>query len=91
MEILEPDFHFGVESGTHGKMTGAMLDRIDIMMNISGFQFSSAWKNRARSSYGGERVYVVGLDDLIQAKRTINREQDRLDLKILEKPKTEEK
>ncbi len=67
---------------------GVAPNRIDIMMNIPGLEFSSAWDRRETSSYGGEPVYIVHIDDLIEAKKTMDREQDRLDVRILEQAKT---
>jgi hypothetical protein len=66
---------------------GVAPNRIDIMMNIPGVTFSSAWDNRTRSTYGGVSINIISLEDLIQAKKTMNREQDRLDLQYLEKAK----
>ena len=67
---------------------GVAPNRIDIMMNIPGLDFSSAWDRKVTSSYGGETIYIVHIDDLIQAKKTMDREQDRLDVKSLEQAKT---
>ena len=35
---------------------GAAPNRIDIMMNIRGVEFSSAWTRRVKSSYEGEFI-----------------------------------
>ena len=67
---------------------GIAPNRIDIMMNIPGLEFSSAWARKVTSSYGGEPINIVHIDDLIQAKKTMDREQDRLDVKSLEQAKT---
>jgi hypothetical protein len=56
-------------------------------MNIPGLEFSSAWDRKVTSSYGGEPIYIVHVDDLIEAKKTMDREQDRLDVRILEQAK----
>ena len=66
---------------------GIAPNRIDIMMNIPGVEFSSSWERRVKTSYGGESINMIGIDDLIKAKRTMARDQDRLDLKSLEEAK----
>ena len=62
---------------------GLAPNRIDIMMNIPGVEFSAAWENRVKSSYGDEPINIIGLNDLIKAKKATNRDQDRIDLKSL--------
>jgi len=54
------------------------------MMDIPGVSFSGAWKNRIKSTYDNEPANIMGIEDLIQAKKTSNRDQDRLDLRNLE-------
>ena len=66
---------------------GIAPNRIDIMMNVSGVEFKSAWERREKSSYGGEPILILHIDDLIRAKKTMNREQDRIDVKSLEQAK----
>lgn len=63
---------------------GIAPNRIDIMMDIPGVDFSSAWENRVEASYDKEPIHIIGINDLIEAKKTSNREQDRLDLRNLE-------
>ena len=67
---------------------GMAPNRIDIMMNISGVNFYSAWERKIESTYGEEPIKIIGIDDLIKAKKTMNREQDRLDVKCLEQAKS---
>ena len=67
---------------------GMAPNRIDIMMSIKGAQFSSAWENRVKSSYGDEPINIIGLEDLLRAKEATNRDQDKIDLKSLLKVKT---
>lgn len=57
--------------------------RVDIMMNIPGISFESAWKNRKRIHYGKAPINMIGLQDLIKAKRKAGRSQDVLDLEKL--------
>jgi Nucleotidyl transferase of unknown function (DUF2204) len=66
---------------------GVEPNRIDIMMGVPGLEFEEAWKRRVTSSYDGKEIFIVALDDLIEAKKTTNRESDRLDLKLLEQAK----
>jgi hypothetical protein len=66
---------------------GVEPNRIDIMMAVPGLEFEAAWNRRAISSYGGQEIFILDLSDLIHAKRTTNRESDRLDLRLLEQAK----
>lgn len=62
---------------------GVEPNRIDIMMGIKGFDFEEAWKNKTESTYGDEKVFFLGLDDLIKAKQMAGRPQDKLDAEAL--------
>jgi hypothetical protein len=66
---------------------GVEPNRIDIMMAVPGLEFEGAWKRRVKSSYGGEEIFILHLNDLIQAKKTTNRDSDKLDLILLEQAK----
>jgi hypothetical protein len=61
------------------------------MMNIPGVEFSSAYERKVESTYGEEPIKIIAIDDLIKAKRTVNRERDRLDVKSLEEAKSMKK
>lgn len=54
--------------------------RIDIIMGVKGIDFSKAWKNKKKTLFGNEKVFVLGIDELIKAKKAVARLQDRLDL-----------
>ena len=57
--------------------------RVDILMSVPGVSIAQAWKNKKRGRYGKTKVFVLGLTDLIRAKRAAGRPQDKLDLKKL--------
>lgn len=57
--------------------------RIDIMVDLPGVSFGSAWKNRKKVKYGNTSVNVLGITELVKAKKTANRTQDKLDLEKL--------
>ena len=59
--------------------------RVDILSEIEGVQFDDAWRRREQSDLDGLLVPVLGLDDLIEAKRATNRSQDRADVEALER------
>ena len=63
---------------------GVAPNRVDIMMHIPGLEFSKAWERKATSTYGGESINILHIDDLIHAKKTTDREEDRMDVKRLE-------
>lgn len=64
---------------------GVEPNRIDILTTIDGVEFDVAWERRERTTYGDVPIAVLGLDDLIAAKRAAGRPQDRLDLSYLER------
>jgi len=66
---------------------GIAPNRIDIIMDVAGAKFATAWQNRVPSEYGDEPINIMGLDDLIRAKRAAGRARDKLDLRRLEATK----
>lgn len=61
--------------------------RVDIVTSLSGINFNQVWKNKVSADYGREKVYFIGLDDLIQTKKQSSRPQDKVDLDLLIKAK----
>jgi hypothetical protein len=61
--------------------------RIDIILNVPGTSWEQAWKHRRRNQYGKTPIHIIGLDELIQTKKSAGRPQDRLDLSKLAKRK----
>lgn len=66
---------------------GRPPSRVDLLNEIPGVDFEDAYKRRAVFEFGGNEISVLGLDDLIIAKRTTARPQDLADLKLLESKK----
>jgi hypothetical protein len=59
--------------------------RIDLLRAVSGADFAEAYARRATGEWDSVSVSVIGLDDLIAAKRAAGRPQDLLDIKMLER------
>jgi len=57
--------------------------RIDIVTSIQGCSFEQAWQNKVIGTYGAEKVYFIGIDDLIRTKKESNRSGDKIDLNLL--------
>lgn len=57
--------------------------RVDIMTSIQGCSFKQIWRNKVIGTYGGEKVYFIGLNELIKTKRISSRNEDKADLDIL--------
>ncbi len=53
------------------------------LTSIQGCTFKQVWGNKALGTYGEERVYFIGLNDLIRSKEMSERKQDQVDLDIL--------
>ncbi len=64
--------------------------RIDILNEINGVEFESAWERRIEVPIGEVKAWFISLDDLISAKRSVSRPQDLLDLSLLEAAKRQD-
>lgn len=62
--------------------------RIDLLSSLSGIDsFEEAWERREDARYGGVDSHYISLDDLIAAKQSADRDQDRADLEHLKRAK----
>jgi predicted nucleotidyltransferase len=57
--------------------------RIDIITSIKGGTFEEIWRNKKTDYYDNVRVFVIGLKDLIKAKKAANRPNDKADVAAL--------
>lgn len=62
---------------------GMEPNRIDILMGIGSLTFEGAWQGKQETTYGDEKIFMIGLDDLIIAKQDAGREKDKADLRLL--------
>jgi hypothetical protein len=63
---------------------GQPPERIDILQQVSGLDFDSAWEHRIEGFIDGEiPALVISKEDLIRNKLASGREQDLLDVKKL--------
>jgi predicted nucleotidyltransferase len=62
---------------------GIEPNRIDILMDLPGLDFGVAWRRARRTTYGGVRIRVLSLEDLLVTKRRAGRPQDLLDVQNL--------
>jgi hypothetical protein len=63
--------------------------RIDILTEITGVEFSNAWRRRVPSTFFGVPVHFISLDDLATNKRALGQSSDLKDLK--QRSKTSER
>ena len=54
--------------------------RIDIITTIDGVEFDEAWERRLEIDVDGNRLNVIGRDDLIRNKIAAGRPQDLADV-----------
>ncbi len=57
--------------------------RVDILMDVPGLSFKSAWKNRVEVQFEDESVHMISRQDLITSKGALRRLQDRIDYRNL--------
>lgn len=63
--------------------------RVDIMTLVPGVTAQEAWRHRVKSRYGRASIHVLGRSELIKAKQTSGRPQDKLDLaKLLKRTRS---
>jgi len=62
--------------------------RIDFLRRVTGVEFDDAWPRRVMVDWEGVSIPILGMDDLIAAKRAAGRDRDLLDVKNLERAKT---
>jgi hypothetical protein len=55
--------------------------RIDILTQVTGVEFSNAWRKRAQGTFFGVPVHFISLDDLMKNKQALGRSSDLKDLK----------
>jgi len=67
---------------------GAPPLRVDFLKDVAGVRFDEAWPRRVLVEWGGVEFPVIGLDDLIAAKKAAGRERDLLDVQNLERVKS---
>jgi len=57
--------------------------RIDILNDMDGVQFSTAWENRRQVLYEGVSINFIGYKELLILKETAGRSQDMADIEKL--------
>lgn len=90
LEVLR-DFGFGKVGITLRDLlkTGQVIQlgyaplRIDLLTSVSGVTFKDAWKRKVTSSYGKQKTFFIGKQDLILTKRASGRNRDKADLEFL--------
>lgn len=57
--------------------------RVDILTSIKGSNFEEIWQNRKVSKFGSQKVFFIGIKELIKNKKLSERKQDKADLEVL--------
>jgi len=57
--------------------------RVDFLSSLKAVRFEEAWEHRVEGLYGNQRVFYIGVDDLIRNKEAVGRLQDLADVEIL--------
>jgi predicted nucleotidyltransferase len=55
-------------------------NQIDILTSISGVDFDAAWASRIDSTMDGQRVSIIGWNELLRNKRASGRQKDLADV-----------
>jgi hypothetical protein len=66
---------------------GLPPNRIDIMLQIPGVRFKSAWQKKVKGYYGKARVYWIDIESLIRSKRKLKNPRHKEDVLVLLKVK----
>ena len=57
--------------------------RVDVMMDIPGVDFATAWEGRNTRMIGDQPIHFISREDLISAKLASGREQDVRDVEAI--------
>jgi hypothetical protein len=60
-------------------------NRIDFLNSLKGVRFEEAWEHRVEGLFSDQKVFYIGLEDLIRNKQAVGRPQDRVDVAMLKK------
>ena len=70
-DFLTPDLIFQI---------GRAPNRIDLITNVDGLEFESAWGNRVHNEVDSRAIPVISLADLLANKAASGRKKDLADL-----------
>jgi len=62
---------------------GIAPNRIDLILEIEGFEFNEAWKQKVIGRYGKAETNWIDLDSLIEIKRRIRKPRHQEDARVL--------
>ena len=62
---------------------GVDPNRIDLIVDVGGMDFGTAWEKRIISSYGDSSAYWIDLDSLIEIKKSIDHPKHQEDARVL--------
>ena len=81
---LVPDTRVSDEILGQGGVTFSNEREIDMITDLKGIDFNTAWDRRKQIEYEGITVHVISKEDLITALKAVGRQKDLDDLKDLE-------
>jgi hypothetical protein len=64
---------------------GVEPNRIDVLMDVEGFDFDDCWTRRVESTFDAIKAVFISIDDLIKTKLHFARPQDLIDADNLKK------
>ena len=66
---------------------GVAPDRIDLLLQVPGARFQTAWRKRIQGRYGRARANWIDLDSLLRIKSRIDNPRHQEDVRILREVK----
>lgn len=66
---------------------GVAPNRVDLLLEVTGVRFETAWRKRVRDAYGRVTANWMDIDSLIRSKRSIDDPRHRLDVNVLQRVK----
>lgn len=80
-------FRLDVEHPAEILQLGVGPDRIDLLREIPGLRFETAWRKRIQARYGRAKANWVDLDTLIRIKSRIDDPRHQEDVRVLREVK----